>query len=127
MKLRFTNSHHAVMAAAAITENLEMINIANKVKSKGGMTSLAHITGGRMIPDFSENRGNRAVTRSKPAIVTLRTLRGITGMNTFVSSEISINGHFDSSNGTLTGNTTGTDHQLHHVGSRYIGDKTGAY
>ena len=50
MKFRFTNSHHAVMAATAITENFEMIDIANKVKSEGGMTSLTQVTGGRMIP-----------------------------------------------------------------------------
>lgn len=126
MKFRFTNGHHAVMTAAAITENFEMVNKTDKLKSEGGMTGLTQVTGGGMIPDFSENRGNGAVTRRKPAIVTFGTLGGITGVHTLVTGVISINGHFDRGNGAGTGNTTGANHQLHHVGSRRIGDETGA-
>lgn len=44
-------------------------------------------------------------------------------MNAF-SGEIAIRGDFDGRNGAQAGNFAGGDHQLHHIGSCYIGGET---
>ena len=73
MKFGFTDRQHTVMTGAAITENFEMINRTDKIKSESGMTGLAHIRCRGMRPKFREHRINWPYPCGVPAVMTFRT------------------------------------------------------
>ena len=56
VKLGFTDGRYAIMAFTAMSKNFQVISVAGKRKPEGGMTGLAHITGGDVIRWFILHR-----------------------------------------------------------------------
>ena len=67
---RLANGYDTVVALAALTNDFQMVHIADNFMSEGGMTGFTHIGGGKVIRYFSLNR-------RIPAVVTVRALSGI--------------------------------------------------
>ena len=75
MVLGFTNRDHVVVAAAAIIEDLRMIDIGQQVEPEGRVTTLAQIAGGGVQTNFRGHRIDDGTQRpAKSTVVTIRAL-----------------------------------------------------
>ena len=74
VKCRFTNRQIAIVTATTVTEHLLVIDIAQQMKTKGGVTGLTQVSGRRMGAKLWQYRINRTGACSKAAVMAFRTL-----------------------------------------------------